>query len=599
MSILSHLGRFLAAVVSRVGVLRRAVIRAALDPGVLARLLEDRRFLARFFENAAFNPLLEKLLTDKRFLGRVYENAAFDPFLEKLLADKRFLTRLFGNAAFEPLLQKLMGDGRFLPRMIESQEAGPFLRRLLADRQFPALLLNDKETWRQFSKLLEQDDVIDRRLAQGLSPSLRKVISDERFAAYVNQDKELWKMRLTTLLGSKECLNRLREDAEVWETYSRALQDPGVYARLLDVPFFERLFSLGNLARLITAQEETMRPFSKFAGQRVVLRKLAEDAAWVTAASLEPTIAEGIFGEPAFLSRAVLPAQAELKAEWEMLLPALAADIPDLEEKRLKTHRALKGRSGIRDAILDVFCDQDRVRLAHGVMRFPDRRTLWILLHELLVDEEYYFESPTDEPVIIDAGAHFGLATYYFKSRYPKARILVFEPVPELRQLIEENVAANSYESVRVLPYALSDTEGDAAFLISEQDSMAGSLTERRRTIGDNIRELRVPCRRLSEYLDEEIHFLKLDIEGAEDRVLEEAASKLSNVRHLLLEYHEGLGLPPGRLVKIVTLLHDHGFELQIAPALSFQKKMAQRPITWIGKPYSALIWGSNRRYST
>ena len=47
----------------------------------------------------------------------------------------------------------------------------------------------------------------------------------------------------------------------------------------------------------------------------------------------------------------------------------------------------------------------------------------------------------------------------------------------------------------------------------SESDSMAGSLTERRRESGDYCAEIPVECRRLSPYLEEPVHFLKLDIE--------------------------------------------------------------------------------------
>ena len=49
---------------------------------------------------------------------------------------------------------------------------------------------------------------------------------------------------------------------------------------------------------------------------------------------------------------------------------------------------------------------------------------------------------------------------------------------------------------------------------------------------GDETREFTVECRRLSEYLQEPVHFLKMDIEGYEDVVLAE------------LGPHEGIFIP-------------------------------------------------------
>lgn len=597
MPLLSKLGQFLSAMVRRSEILTRATIRAVLDPLILPRLLGDDRFLTRMLEGETGTHFLRRLVSDGRFLSRVFDNETKMGLLQRLASDGRFLSRVLDNETEMGFLQRLVSDSRFLPTLFESKAGVPFLRRLLADERFRNSLLNDDQGWRLFSELLAHDDIIDRRLAHGLPNCLLKAIHDERFAAYINENKELWTMRLNTLLSGPECPKWLKAEPAIWEAYAKPLQDPGVYARLLDGPFFERLFALDYLPRLITSHDDMMQSLSRFAAHNAVLRKLARDPVWLAAAAQEPTVADGLLGEPALLARPVVPIQAELMAEWEMLLPVLDPTIPGMEEKRLATHRTLKSRHHVRDAILDVFCEDDRIRLAHGVMRFPDRQSLWVLLHELLVDEEYYFESPVEAPLIIDAGAHFGLATYYFKSLYPKARVLAFEPVPELQQLIRENAGTNGFTDVIVMPCALSDTGEEAIFLISEKDSMAGSLTGRRRTAGDVVRELRVPCRRLSEFLEEEVHFLKLDIEGPEDKVLQEAGSKLGNVHNIFVEYHDGHGLAPGRLITILNLLHDNGFELQITPSISFQKQMAHRPIQWVGEPYSALIWGSNRRF--
>ena len=70
---------------------------------------------------------------------------------------------------------------------------------------------------------------------------------------------------------------------------------------------------------------------------------------------------------------------------------------------------------------------------------------------------------------------------------------------------------------------------------------------------------------RLSDYLNEPIDFLKLNIEGEELRVLEEAKTsrQLQNVRELVLEYH-GWGSCEQQLGAILNLLDDQGFRYVI-----------------------------------
>jgi hypothetical protein len=66
---------------------------------------------------------------------------------------------------------------------------------------------------------------------------------------------------------------------------------------------------------------------------------------------------------------------------------------------------------------------------------------------------------------------------------------------------------------------------------------------------------------RLSDYLDEPVDFLKLNIEGEELPVLQEAAAsgRLRNVRELVLEYHGWPGKQQG-LGYILNLLDSNGY---------------------------------------
>lgn len=190
------------------------------------------------------------------------------------------------------------------------------------------------------------------------------------------------------------------------------------------------------------------------------------------------------------------------------------------------------------------------------------------------------------------------MALYYFKTLYPNARITAFEPVPELHRMAKNNVELNEYSDIQVLPYALAAEDGTATFFVSEEYPLAGTLTHRRHEMGDTMHEVEVEQRRLSGFLDEPAHFLKLDIEGSEDAVLQECGDKLSRVQNLFVEYHHGLGMAPGRLQRILALLNDVGFEYQLQKSFNFATSAPPRMLAHVGEPYSLNIWARNATWS-
>jgi len=281
---------------------------------------------------------------------------------------------------------------------------------------------------------------------------------------------------------------------------------------------------------------------------------------------------------------------------WKLFRNIVAEDRDKYFNLKIVINRLAK-KSKIKDILLDLMCERNKVFLYKGVLKYPDRASLWILINEILINEDYFFKTNTDTPKILDCGTHFGLALYYFKSIYPNARIIGFEPILKLREMAIDNIKENGYFDVEVLPYALSDENKVASFIVSKTDSMAGSLTERRRIAGDEVFEIKVQCRKISGFLKEPIHFLKLDIEGSEDLVLEESKEFLSNVQHIFCEYHHGNGLEADRLGNILTLLDESGFDVQIGKSFYFQHHTNRRPMVFVDKPYSVSIWAKNRNW--
>jgi hypothetical protein len=83
-----------------------------------------------------------------------------------------------------------------------------------------------------------------------------------------------------------------------------------------------------------------------------------------------------------------------------------------------------------------------------------------LLSREIFEGGEYWFASDKSDPTILDCGSHIGLSVAWFKRRFPKARIISFEPDPENFRLLQTNVAVNGFEGVELLNLAVSSQRG-------------------------------------------------------------------------------------------------------------------------------------------
>ncbi len=176
------------------------------------------------------------------------------------------------------------------------------------------------------------------------------------------------------------------------------------------------------------------------------------------------------------------------------------------------------------------------------------------LKREIFTHQIYYFETDSPTPVIIDAGAHIGLATLYFKNLYPDAHILAFEPNPLLFPLLQENIAQNHLTQVEIFPVALTKHNGPTTFYydatpwqwLSTSSLTANAWNGQQKTVSCSVTGAR-----LDQYLTpfSSIDLLKLDLEGAESTVLLSIRSQLDKVKHLIFEFH------PTRNQKLAELL--------------------------------------------
>jgi FkbM family methyltransferase len=125
--------------------------------------------------------------------------------------------------------------------------------------------------------------------------------------------------------------------------------------------------------------------------------------------------------------------------------------------------------------------------------------------------------------VFVDIGANVGLFSLFVASTARAARILAIEPEPGNFARLAFNIAANPGLPITPLPLALGETEGTARILLNARDRggtrMAAGTEGETRAGGVEVR-----CRPLLAVVKDAgltgIDALKIDVEGAEDKVL-------------------------------------------------------------------------------
>jgi surface carbohydrate biosynthesis protein/FkbM family methyltransferase len=183
-----------------------------------------------------------------------------------------------------------------------------------------------------------------------------------------------------------------------------------------------------------------------------------------------------------------------------------------------------------------------------------DLMAFYIAAKDIFLHEIYGFTADSPAPRVIDGGGHLGLFTLYVKSKYPTARVTVFEPDTLSLSLLRKNLSANGIQDAEVIEAGLLDREDALSF---GSDGSDGS------SIFSGKPNCEIKTLRLGNYLHETIDFLKLNIEGAEYAVIKDIGADLGRVRQMVIEYH-GFPETGQQLHHILSILDRAGFRYLI-----------------------------------
>jgi FkbM family methyltransferase len=189
---------------------------------------------------------------------------------------------------------------------------------------------------------------------------------------------------------------------------------------------------------------------------------------------------------------------------------------------------------------------QWKQRRPHG-MTLPDGNRITYRDVDLCIIDEIYkgkaYGNPEDikeGDVVIDCGGHIGAFTLWAAKRAgPSGRVLTFEPAPDNLRLLRANVKNNALPQAKVFDCALADRNERAYLYLAPAHGNPAANTLQG---GAQQKTVQIQVRRLDDIVLEEklarIDLLKIDVEGAELKLLAGAQRTLALTLRLVMELH-------------------------------------------------------------
>lgn len=193
------------------------------------------------------------------------------------------------------------------------------------------------------------------------------------------------------------------------------------------------------------------------------------------------------------------------------------------------------------------------LRFRNGLMFSVTQPIDPLILKETMIDDHYGLGELDSPRTIIDVGAAFGDFCVSAARRFPKARILAFEPNREAYILLQKNIKANNLKRITAYNYAVS-TSHKLRFYIAKYNVRSSAIK-------DSLSRRYITAKgvRLSKYINGPVDLLKIDTEGGEEDVLASITDKqFKTILRIVCEYHNYLVDEQDR--KLVKSLKAKGY---------------------------------------
>lgn len=199
------------------------------------------------------------------------------------------------------------------------------------------------------------------------------------------------------------------------------------------------------------------------------------------------------------------------------------------------------------------------------IICYPDSSSGGLIIYKRLFDYEemtYLLEHLKKESIFIDIGANIGDYSLIASSIITKRTIHTFEPFQSVLMRLKENIVLNNIDNIAVHEEVVSDKDGYEYFDF-ESESEVNHITYTKTKASSRLKCIKLDTFAKSEKL-EFIDFLKIDVEGAEMKVLKGARHLLKEqkIKTMLLELNKNNQVFGTNNLEIINYLRRLGYKM-------------------------------------
>jgi len=194
-----------------------------------------------------------------------------------------------------------------------------------------------------------------------------------------------------------------------------------------------------------------------------------------------------------------------------------------------------------------------RIPTLPHLIRLRPATTDWVIMEQIFIDQvlsltrwpeheraiRTHYQSAIARgltPVIMDCGAHIGLATLWFAAQFPRARIFAIEPASENFEILISNVAP--YPNIKPIHAAIWDEDTQVRLVNAGSEPWAW---ETRQDNSGEVKTVTVPGL-LGGQPDSVLLLIKIDIEGSEIQMFRSNLDWIEKTPLIVFELHDWQG---------------------------------------------------------
>jgi FkbM family methyltransferase len=202
-------------------------------------------------------------------------------------------------------------------------------------------------------------------------------------------------------------------------------------------------------------------------------------------------------------------------------------------------------------------------------------------------DLQHFIASVGHNDVVFDVGANIGAYCVPVGRSRPGATVHAFEPIELNASLIHVSLHMNGMHNVQVVRKCVSDRTGLVNFSLAEDSAYSSMMDTGRKA---EVRRFECEAVSLDDYCSENAgfrpHIMKIDVEGAELKVLDGARQLLSDAnlrpKLLLIELYDQNLAPFGTSIDAVTArMASHGYHAYVL--------VRRRPVPFAREHHNAI----------